>query len=343
MRLRHFIIRRLLLVIPTLLGVTLLIFTVLQVFDPVQRASMYITDPRQARNIEGIIRLHHLNDPIHIQYYYWMKELISGNFGYSESANMRVTEAIRTFLPATLELALFAVPVIVLVGIRLGVVSATRKDKTADHVTRISSIIGWSLPSFWLGILLLAFFYGQLGLFAPGRLGQDANIYVHSEAFTRYTTMNTIDGLLNGDLWITVDAFKHLVLPVISLTVQIVALIVRIMRSSMLEALSKGFIITARAKGLSNNDVIYKHARKNALIPVFTVTGMLLAGLMTGTVITETVFNYKGLGFWAARAAVQLDIPAVLGFALFVGIVYIFANLIVDVLYAYIDPRVRLG
>lgn len=345
MKLRHYIIRRLIFLVPTLIGVTILIFTVLQAFSPLERAALYITDPRMARDAEQLIKLHHLDKPLYVQYYYWLREIFSGNLGYSQAADMPVTDAVRHFLPATIELALFSAPIIVLLGIRLGVIAATNKDKTADHITRVSSIIGWSLPSFWIGILLLAVFYGQLGLFGPERLGVQASIFVHAQdsGFIRYTEINTIDGLLNGELWITLDALKHLVLPVMSLTIQIVALIVRIMRSSMLESLSKGYIITARAKGLGKQEVIYKHARKNALIPVFTVTGFLLAGMITGMVVTETVFQYKGIGFWAALAATQLDVPAVLGFALLVGVVFILANLVVDILYAYVDPRVRLG
>ena len=343
MELKHYIIRRFLLLIPTLIGVTLLIFAVIQLFSPVERAALYIRDPRQARDLPGIIQKYHLDEPVYVQYYYWLREVLRGNLGYSKSVNMPVLDAILNFFPATIELVLYSAPLIVLLGIKLGVLAAIHKDRAVDHLTRISSIIGWSLPSFWLGILLLAMFYGQLGIFPPERLGTEASVYVNSPNFIRYTKINTIDALLNGQLWIFIDALKHLVLPVASLTIQIVALIVRIMRSSMLEALNKGYVLAARAKGLEERDVIYKHARKNALIPVFTVTGILLAGMLTGVIITETVFNYKGIGYWAAHAATQLDIPAVLGFALLAGVIFVLTNLIVDILYAYIDPRVRLG
>jgi len=342
MGLRAYTIRRLLLLIPTLIGVTLLVFAVLQLFDPVERAALYITDPKQASAIPEIIEKYHLNAPIHIQYYYWIGEVFHGNLGWSKSIGLRVSDAILQFWPATAELVLWSAPVIILLGIRLGVTSAVHKDKAIDHVTRTSSIIGWSLPSFWIGIILLAVFYGNLGLFPPERLGVAAKVYVTSESFARYTGINTIDALLNGQLWIFFDALKHLVLPVMSLTIQIVALIIRIMRSSMLESLSKGYIITARAKGLDENVVINKHARKNAMIPVFTVTGILLAGMLNGIVVTETVFEHKGIGWWAANAARSLDIPAVLAFALFTGVIFVIANLIVDILYARIDPRIRL-
>ena len=340
MKLRHYVIRRLLLLIPTLVGVTILIFVVLQAFSPIERAALYIKDPKQAQDLAGLIRIHQLDKPVFIQYLYWIRELLRGNLGYSYSAHMPVAAALRHFLPASIELMLFSAPIIIFLGIRLGVIAAANKDKAADHIVRVTSIIGWSFPSFWIGILLLAVFYGQFGLFPPERLGIEASIYVNSADFVRYTEINTIDGLLNGELWITLDALNHLVLPVLSQTIQIIALTVRIMRSSMLEALNKGYIITAKAKGISGHEVIYKHARKNALIPVFTVSGFLLAGMITSMVVTETVFQYQGIGFWAAASATQLDIPAVLGFALIVGVVFVVTNLIVDILYAYVDPRV---
>ncbi len=340
MKLRHYILRRLLLLIPTLIGITILIFIVLQAFSPIERAALFIKDPKQAQDLAGLIRIHQLDKPVFIQYLYWIRELLRGNLGYSYSAHMPVAAALRHFLPASIELTLFSAPIIIFLGIRLGVIAAANKDKAADHIVRVTSIIGWSFPSFWIGILLLAVFYGQLGLFPPERLGIAASIYVNSADFVRYTEINTIDGLLNGELWITLDALKHLVLPVLSQTIQIIALTVRIMRSSMLEALNKGYIITAKAKGISGHEVIYKHARKNALIPVFTVSGFLLAGMITSMVVTETVFQYQGIGFWAAASATQLDIPAVLGFALIVGVVFVVTNLIVDILYAYVDPRV---
>jgi dipeptide transport system permease protein len=169
------------------------------------------------------------------------------------------------------------------------------------------------------------------------------NILVHSEQFTRFTGLNTIDAILNVNGRVFLDALRHLVLPIITLTVVNLAFIMRLMRSSMLEALGKGYILTARAKGLDENTVVSKHARKNALIPVLTVSGYLFASLVNGMVITETIFNYKGLGWWAWQSAVHLDVPSILAFALFSGILFVVTNLVVDLLYARIDPRVKLG
>ncbi len=330
--------------IPTLIGVTLLIFSVMQFFSPLQRVSLYVSEqPKELHSVDEIIDKYGLNDPIYVQYFRWISNVLRGNLGWSRTLSIPVSQALIERLPATAEIALFSAPLIILVGIYLGVKSAVHQDRLIDHGTRTLSIIGWSLPTFWFGLILISIFFVGLGWFAPGRLGDDANVFVHSADFVRYTGMNTIDGLLNGQLWITGDALKHLVLPVVTLVVVIVALIVRVMRSSMLEALNKGYIVTARAKGLDQNEVINKHARKNALIPVVTISGMLVAGMITGLVITEYVFNIHGIGEYAATAAISLDAPAILGFALFTGVVYVTANLIVDILYAYIDPRIRLG
>jgi peptide/nickel transport system permease protein len=228
-------------------------------------------------------------------------------------------------------------------GVYLGVKSAVHRDKAIDHITRSVSIIGWSLPSFWLGIVLLAIFFAGFGIFPPERLGTTAELYVTSDAFIRYTHLNTIDALLNGKLWIFVDALQRLVLPTITLITIQIALIVRVMRSSMLEALSKGYIVTGRAKGLTEKEVVNKHARRNALIPIITLSGLLAAGMLNGVVITETIFTINGVGRLGARAALTLDIPTVLGFAIFSGGLFVVANLLVDILYAYVDPRIRLG
>jgi peptide/nickel transport system permease protein len=350
MGLGSYIIRRLLLLIPTLLGVTLLLFAVTQMIDPAIRAMLYVQSDKQLNKLDEVIVKYGLNDPFYIQYFRWLNEVLHGNLGYSKTGKGTVLECILTRLPTTIEITLYSSPVIILVGIYLGVQSAVHKDKLIDELTRALSIIGWSLPSFWLGIMLLSFSFAATssiglagGLFPPGRLDLSTQSIVNSASFVKYTGLVTIDGLLNGNVWVTLDGLRHLVLPVLTLTVIQIALIVRVMRSSMLEALGKGYIISARAKGLTKKTVINKHARRNALIPVVTLSGLLVAGMMTGVIITESVFAFPGIGRFAADAALQLDLPAVLGFALLTGIVFVVANLIVDVLYAYIDPRIRLG
>jgi len=341
---RAYIIRRLLLLIPVLFGVTLLIFGVLQLFSPVERAALYVTSPKQFANIAEVIEKYGLNQPVWVQYGHWMSQIFQGNLGWSKVVSQPVTSAIINFLPATLELAIFATPLIIFGGIFLGSKAAAHKDKAIDHATRVGAIVGWSLPTFWLGLMLLMIFYGLFsGLLPPERLSTEMNVLVHSESFTQYTGLHFLDAILNGNWRVLGDSLRHLVLPVITLSVVQIAFIMRLMRSSMLESLGKGYILTARAKGLDENTVVGKHARRNALIPVLTISGYIFAGLVNGVVITETIFNYKGLGWWAWRSAVYLDAPSILAFALFNGALFVFTNLVVDLLYARIDPRVRLG
>ena len=306
---------------------------------------MYVTDMRQMANIEEIIELYGLNAPIWEQYFTWMGQVFQGNLGWSQVVGMPVTEAITNFLPATVELAIFATPLIIIGGIWLGTKAASNKDKLVDHTTRAGAIIGWSLPTFWLGLVLLMIFYGLFsGFLPPERLSTEMSILVHQEAlFTRYTGLNFLDGILNWEWGVTLDSLRHIVLPVITLSVVNIAFIMRLMRSSMLESLGKGYILTARAKGLPERTVINKHARRNAMIPVLTVSGYLFAAIVNGVVITESIFNYKGLGWWAWRTAVTLDAPSILGFALFNAVLFVLTNLVVDLLYARFDPRVRLG
>jgi dipeptide transport system permease protein len=344
LELRSYIIRRLLLLIPVLFGVTLFIFGITMLFSPVERASLYVTSARQMSDIPLIIETYGLDQPFFVQYANWIGQVFSGNLGWSRVVGMPVWDAIWSFLPATLELAIFATPLIILMGIFLGTQAAAHKDRPVDHGTRVMAIFGWSLPTFWLGLILLMVFYGYFrGLLPPSRLSIQMDMVVNSVEFIRYTHINTIDAILNLNGPVLLDALRHLVLPVITLSVTQVAFIMRLMRSSMLESLGKGYILTARAKGLAERVVVNKHARRNALIPVITVSGYVFAGMANGVVITETIFTYKGIGWWAWQSAVRLDIASVLGFALFNSILFVLVNLVVDILYTRVDPRVRLG
>jgi len=347
MGMRAFILRRLLLTIPIMLGAVLLVFAVTQLFDPYQRVALYVTDITKISeaDMQSLIKQYGLEDPVYLQFFRWMRELLRGNLGASRVARQPVLEALITRFPATAEVVIFSAPLIIFVGIWLGIQSALHRDKIVDHITRATSIIGYSLPSFWLGILLISIFSVMLNLTpSPGRVSTSVIQYtqLQQRGYIPYTGLYTIDGILNGQLWITIDALQHLILPVTVLVSIQIALIVRIMRSSMLEALNKGYIVTARAKGLPQKEVINKHARRNALIPTVTLSGLLVAGMLNGVVITETIFGLNGVGQFAANAALNIDIAAVLGFTLFSGFIFIMANLLVDISYAYLDPRIRL-
>ena len=320
------------------------IFGITQFFNPVQRAVLYVRDARQLADLPAIIRLYGLDRPVPVQFGIWLGEVFQGNLGWSTIVSMPVWDAIWNYLPASIELAIFATPLIILVGVFLGSRAAAHKDKPLDHGTRVLAIFGWSLPTFFLGLILLMIFYGYFrGFLPPGRLSTDIDILVKSTEFTRYTHINTLDAILNLNGRVFWDALRHLVLPVVTLTVVNTAFVMRLMRSSMLESLGKGYVLTARAKGLPERVVVNKHARRNALIPVITISGYLFAALANGVVITEMIFNYKGIGWWAYQSARNVDIPSVLGFALFKAVLFVIVNLVVDILYTRVDPRVRLG
>lgn len=340
-----FITRRLLFLILVLFGVSVLIFGILMTFSPERRAASYVTSPQQAKDIPNLIQKYGLDDPFYVQYVRWIKEISSGNFGWSLVSARPVWDAFWQYFPITLELNLFVSPLIVIIGIWLGTYSGIRKDTWFDHLARIFAIIGWSLPTFLFALILLMVFYGYFNALGPGILSDNIHMYVvnNPETFIRYTGMYTIDGLLNGQLEVTFDALKHLVLPVITQVIVVVALLMRIMRSGMIEEMSKDYIMTARAKGADRRTIHIGHARKNALIPVITVAGQLVAFSMEGSIAVEVVFNRQGIGWWLAESAIQLDMPVLMCICLFMGLVFVMTNLIIDILYATIDPRIRLA
>jgi peptide/nickel transport system permease protein len=224
----------------------------------------------------------------------------------------------------------------------MGIQAAVHHNKLIDQILRVFAITGWSIPTFVFGLLVLMIFYARLGWFPPERLSDWAMRIVQSDDFMRYTQMNTIDSLLNLRFDIFLDSLRHLILPVLTLSVVSWAFLLRVTRSSMLDVLRQDYMTTARAKGLEERKVIRRHAVPNALIPVITVGGLTLIGLFNGVVITETVFNYPGMGSFMAEAALSLDVVSVLGVTLFSSFVLVFGNLIVDVLYGVVDPRIRL-
>ena len=345
MGLREYIIRRLILLVPIMLGVVVLIFAVLQLIPPESRASLYITDPKQFQHVKDVIAQYGLNDPVYIQFGRWLSEILKGNFGYSEYFGEPVTTGLLARLPATLEISIFAAPLIILFGVWFGTAAAVHRDKTPDHISRVLSILGTSLPTFFFGLLMIAIFVAQLRWITTGRANNLGAVLlaIRRGTFHPYTGLLTVDSLLNGDVMLFLDAVKHMILPVMVLVFINSAVMVRVTRSSMLEALSKTYIVAARAKGLSRKETIYKHARRNALIPVVTMSGMMVGGMLTGLVITETVFRFPGVGSYAATAAAHFDVSIVAAYAMFSALVFVMANLLVDILYGYIDPRIRLG
>ncbi len=352
----QYIIRRLLLIPVILIGVTLLIFGMLSILDPAERAALYVRNiPKNEHVMDSIIKRYGLDDPFLVQYYHWLTGtrdpdtgevaggILRGDFGYSRSGNTTVAELIKRRFPATVELVLYSIVPVVGIGVWLGIIAAVNHNKFIDQVARIFSILGYSFPSFVLGLLLLMLLYARNGWFPPGRISDVYNAVINGPGYNSYTSFITIDSLLNGRFDIFLDALRHMLLPVITLSYIYWALFLRVMRSSMLEVLNQDYITTARAKGVSNQNVINKHDRPNALIPIVTMAGITIAGLLGGVTITETIFNFPGIGSAGASAAVQLDVITVLSFVLLSGVILLFSNLIVDIAYAFLDPRVRLS
>lgn len=338
----NYIVRRLLLLPLVVLGVTFLLFFLTQRLSPEMRASLYVKDPRQMGSLEEVIRKYGLRDNVFKQYGRWLSNVARGDLGYSPSANMPVARAIKEYLPATIQLAFVTILLVVFFGVWFGSSSAVHKDKWQDIAARMFSVGGFSLPIFVLGLLLLMIFYGKLGWFAPGGYSFQTDMVIHGGAFKTYTGFLLVDALLNGNMRVFGDVLSHLVLPAVTLCIGSFALMVRVMRSSMLEELNKDYVRTARAKGLPETAVVYKHAGKNAVIPVITLASIQFIRLLGGTVIVETIFDYPGIGRFGVLAAQQLDIAGILGFSLMVAVLFVIGNLLSDILYTAVDPRIRL-
>ena len=338
----RYILRRLLLLPLVVLGVTFLLFLLTQRLSPEMRASLYIKDPRQMGALEEVIQKYGLRDNVFKQYGRWLSGALTGDLGYSHSANMPVARAIKEYLPATVQLAVVTIVLVVFFGVWFGTVSAVKKDKWQDVCARLLSVGGFSLPIFVLGLLLLMVFYGKLGWFPPGGYSITTDVIIHSPSFHTYTGFLLIDSLLNGNIGVFWDVARHLVLPAVTLCIGSFALMVRVMRSSMLEELGKDYVRTARAKGLEESAVVYRHAGKNAVIPVITLAGIQFIRLLGGTVIVETIFDYPGIGRFGVTAAQQLDIAGIMGFSLMVAVLFVLGNLLSDILYTAVDPRIKL-
>lgn len=337
-----YILRRIAFLPLVILGVTCFLFFLTQRLPVEARASLYIQDPRQMDSMEEVIKKYNLDKPFFVQYGNWLKNILSGDFGYSESANMPVSKAIKDYFPATLQLAIAAIILVVFFGVIFGVLSAVYKDKFWDNFLRLVSLTGFSLPIFVLGLLLLMIFYGKLGWFPPGEYSFASDLIIHSPSFKSYTGLLLIDSVLNGQFKVFLDVLRHLVLPAFTLCFGSFALMVRVMRSSMLEELNKDYVRAARARGLNEKRVLFKHAALNAILPVITLASIQFVRLLGGTVIVESVFDYPGIGRWGVACAQQLDIAGILGFSLMVAALFVLGNLAADILYSFVDPRIRL-
>ncbi|WP_313682836.1 ABC transporter permease [Pantoea sp.] len=279
-----------------------------------------------------------LDQPLWVQFGRYVMALLHGDLGTSIRTGRPVLEEMRTFFPATLELASCALLLALLIGIPLGVLSAVYRNRWLDHLVRLLAITGISTPAFWLGLGVIVLFYGHLQLLPGGGRLDD---WLDPPA--RVTGFYTIDALLAGDSEVFFNAVQHLILPSLTLAFVHLGIVARQIRGAMLEQLSEDYIRTARASGLPNRVIILRYALPNALIPSVTVLGLALGDLLYGAVLTETVFSWPGMGAWVVASIQALDFPAVMGFAVVVSFVYVLVNLAVDLLYLWIDPRIGRG
>ena len=336
----EYVARRLVLSVAVLFGLTLVTFTLTRLV-PSNPAALYLGPRARPADIERINERFGFDRPLTEQYMLFIQGLLRGDLGDSIATKRPVVKELTDRLPSTLELVMVATLISIVVRDPLGVISAVSQGKPLDVGVRTASIIGVSLPAFWLGLLLQLVFANALGLFpVAGRV--DASLRFNSP-ISEITGFYLIDSLVTGNWLALRDVMLHLVLPAITLAAFPIGLIARMTRASMLEVLGQNYIRTARAYGISRGRIIYRYALKNAVGPVLTVIGLSFAFALTGAFYVEIIFNWPGLGLFTARSFLNLDYPAIMGMALFGAAGYILINLLVDLVQAWIDPRISVN
>ena len=344
---RYYVIRRILMQIIVIWGMLSVSFFMMKAVpgDPVlllvgeEAYSMIGGEASVTKYVEEIRHYWKLDRPIWEQYVHYVGNVLQGKLGRSILTNRDIIRELRTRFPATVELAVFGFLIAMAIAIPSGIISALHRGGKVDQIARIYSIFGVSAPNFWWGLLLLYIFYYTLRL--PG-LGFGRLSYgLKPPPFV--TGMYTLDSLLAGRFDLFYNALSHLALPALAIGITSCGLTTRLTRSSLLEVLHKEYILTARMKGLKERIVIFRHALRNSLIPVVTYVGYMFGGMLGGSFLIETIFNYNGMGLLGLNAFLAKDFPAVLGIGVFSAIIFTTGNLIVDLLYGFIDPRVRYG
>ncbi len=322
------------LIVPLLIGVSLITFTVSHLVpgDPARLAAGLHASPE---TVEAMRHRLGLDKPLPVQYYLYMMRLLHGDLGTSIMTRRPVIKDIMIRWPGTIELTTAAMSIIIILGIPLGVISATHRDKLIDHASRIFSLLGVSMPSFWLALILQLIFCKYLKIFPVGYRIDPAI------GLRRITGFNVLDSLLTLNFPALVNSIWHMILPAFTLGFQGIATVQRLLRSNMLDSLTQDYVKLAKAKGMPERIVIYKHVLRNSMIPVVTVLALMFGGMLGGTFIIETIFSWQGLGRYGASAIINLDFPAIMGVTLIYAVIFAVANLVVDILYAYLDPRIR--
>ncbi len=328
--------RRLLELAPVFFGVLLVVFAISHL-TPGDPAVVMLGEHATAEAVAKIREELGLNDPLPVQFVKYMGRAIRGDLGRSIQSNERVIVELATRFPATIELTFAAMLIASMVGILTGVIAAARQNSWFDGASMAGALFGFSMPIFWLGIMLILLFASYLNWFPiSGRLDYTIDL-------ARRTNLYIVDGILSGNWAAVGNALHHLVLPAVTLSTVPLAIIARMTRSSLLEVLRQDYVRTARAKGLAEGKVVARHALKNAFIPVITVIGLNVGSLLGGAILTETIFAWPGIGRLVVDAIFARDYPLVQGAVLVIALLFVIVNLLVDLSYAYLDPRIRYG
>lgn len=330
-----YITRRVLILIPTLLGVSVLVFFMLHL-TPGDPAELLLGERATDSALQGIREHLGLDKPLHVQYGMFLKRLLKGDLGETIWTRQSVWHEVKERFPATIELSIVALAISCFFGVLFGIVSATRQYSIFDYLSMVGALVGVSMPIFWLGLVFMLIFSLELGwLPLSGRL----SIGIELQTITNFYTL---DAVLTQNWAALRDALWHIIMPAVTLSTIPTAIVARMTRSSMLEVLRQDYIKTAKAKGLSGFAVTFKHAFRNALIPVVTTIGLQFGVLLGGAILTETIFAWPGVGKWMYDAVMQRDYMVIQGGTLFIAAIFVVINLMVDVLYAVINPRISV-
>jgi len=343
-----FLSRRLLLIPITLFIITVILYGIVMLMPLETRVSLYMPQSNsmaegwQERMREKIITTHHLDEPFPVQYVYWLRSLVSGDWGYSPMLNSDVLPQLAKRTPVTIELILYSLLLQIPLGLVAGIVAAQKKNKAVDVLTRFFAFFAASMPDFIMAFMLLATFYIGLYWFPPERLSTASHLVVTSAAFKNYSGLMTVDGFLNGRPDISLDAFRHLVLPVFTLSFAHWATLTRITRTQVLEEMGKEYITAAYARGVNEHMAVWRHAFRNTLGPALNASAVTAATLVTGAYVVERIFNLKGVSDLITRYGPMVpDAPAVLGFSIYSTIIVLFIMLTLDILQAILLPHIK--
>ena len=343
-----FILKRLILIPITLVVITLVLYAIVMLMPLETRINLYMPESNsnaagwQERMREKIIERHHLDEPFPVQYVFWLRSLFDSEWGYSPVLGSNILPLLKSRTPVTVELILYALLFQIPLGLAAGVHSARKKDRFSDHCIRSITSIATSLPDFILAFILLAIFYIALYWFPPERLSVSNHLFVTSADFHTYTGLMTIDGFLNGRSDISLDAIRHLVLPVFTLSFAHWATLTRITRTQVLDEMQKEYITAAYARGLDEDAVVWRHAFRNTLAPALNTSAVTAATLITGVYVVERIFNLKGVSDLVTRYGPMVpDAPAVLGFAIYSTLIVLALMLVLDILQAILVPIIK--